>query len=185
MLPDQLRRFMRYINRFFMVPLFRLGLGALMANPFTGYIMVIKSIGRKSGKLRYTPVNYAIHQGCIYCMAGWGRVSDWYRNLRAVPQTDFILPGGTIAGAVDEITDPVERCFLLRLILQNSGFVGYLEGFNPRTVTDEQLLARTGDAPLLRIRPVGLGSGPYDAGGWAWIWVFLVSLLLILWLILR
>ena len=83
---DTVRSVFRIFNKFFMVPMFRLGFGAFMGNPVTGYIMVIKTIGRKSGKLRFTPVNYAILDGNIYCTAGFGRKAHWYLNLMANPQ---------------------------------------------------------------------------------------------------
>ncbi len=81
-----LRRVFWYLNRYFMVPMFRLGLGPLMVNPFGGYIMVLKTIGRKTGKVRYSPVNYAIMNGNVYCLVGFGHIADWYRNLRANPR---------------------------------------------------------------------------------------------------
>ena len=67
-----LRRIFWYLNKCLMVPVFRLGLGPLMGNPFTGYIMVLKTTGRKTGKQRYTPVDYAIQDGKVYCLAGLG-----------------------------------------------------------------------------------------------------------------
>ena len=60
------QRLFRVLNRFFMVPMFRLGLGPFMGNPLSGYIMVIRTVGRKSGKIRYAPVNYVIHKGDIW-----------------------------------------------------------------------------------------------------------------------
>jgi hypothetical protein len=36
-------------------------------------IMVIRHKGRKSGKVRYTPVNYALADGCVYAIAGFGK----------------------------------------------------------------------------------------------------------------
>ena len=71
---NSLRRIFWYLNRYFMVPMFRLGLGPLMGNPFSGYIMVIKTSGRKSGLTRYAPVNYAILNGSVYCLSGWGHL---------------------------------------------------------------------------------------------------------------
>ena len=40
------QRLFRVLNRFFMVPMFRLGLGPFMGNPLSGYIMVIRTVGR-------------------------------------------------------------------------------------------------------------------------------------------
>ncbi len=176
MLPDAVRKFFRYLNRYFMVPMFRLGLGPFMGNPLTGYIMVIRSTGRKSGKTRFAPVNYAILNGCVYCMAGWGRLSDWYRNLQANPQVELLLPAGAIRGAAETVSDPAERRLALRRILQSAGFAALFEGFNPYNTSDEEMERRVGDLPVVRIRPNGLASGPSDGGGWAWISLLTLSL---------
>lgn len=182
------RRTFVLFNKLLMVPMFRLGFGPLIGNRLTGYIMVLKTVGRKSSKVRYSPVNYAIHKGCIYCLAGLGKVTDWYRNSRAAGEIEAMLPGGAIYGRVEEAEDPEERKLVLRMLLKNAGFAGFLEGFNPYTITDEELLARIGDRPLLRIRPMGVGSGPTDPGGWAHIWLAAFTLALlaaVVWLIVR
>src|SRR5512134_3846294 len=54
-----------------------------------GRVMVIKHRGRKSGKEYLTPVNYANVDGEIYCTAGFGAVSDWYRNILANPGVEL------------------------------------------------------------------------------------------------
>src|SRR5262245_39299377 len=62
-----LRLSFKYVNRYFMVPVFRLGLGWAMGSPTGGYVMLLKTVGKKSGKTRYAPVNYAIMEGNVYC----------------------------------------------------------------------------------------------------------------------
>ena len=74
-----MRRFFWFLNKYFMVPMFRLGFGPVFGNPLVGYIMVLKMVGRKTGKLRYAPVNYALQAGEVYCIAGFG-------HFRLVPQ---------------------------------------------------------------------------------------------------
>ena len=175
-----MRRFFWFLNKYFMVPMFRLGFGPLFGNPFSGYIMVLKVIGRKTGKLRYAPVNYAIHAGKVYCMAGFGHLSDWYRNLRASASFEAILPAGAISGTAQEIHDPAERSLVIRQILKNGGFAGFFDGFNPYRIKDEDLIKRTADMPVICIQPVGLGSGASDPAGWAWIWAPLITILFIL-----
>jgi deazaflavin-dependent oxidoreductase (nitroreductase family) len=182
-----MRRIFWFLNKFFMVPLFRLGFGPFIGNPLTGYIMVLKVIGRKTGRVRYTPVNYALMDGRIYFLSGFRKVADWYRNLRAHPTLEVILPGGVVSGAAVEIDDPAVRLPAARRILKNAGFAGFFEGYNPFTISDAELLRKTADIPLLCIQPDGLGSGASDPGGWAWVGMP-VSLLLfggILWLLLR
>jgi hypothetical protein len=182
-----MRRFFWYMNKFFMVPMFRLGFGPFFGNPFTGYIMVLKIIGRKTGKLRYVPVNYAILDGKVYCVSGFRQGSDWYRNLRLHPAIETILPGGAFAGMATEITDPAFRTSIIRKIFQNAGFAGFMEGYNPYRISDEELARKTAGMPLICIQPTGLGSGASDPAGWAWIWTPISTILLILalWLILR
>lgn len=46
-MPPLMRRIFWFLNKFFMVPMFRLGFGPFFGNPLSGYIMVLKAIGRK------------------------------------------------------------------------------------------------------------------------------------------
>jgi deazaflavin-dependent oxidoreductase (nitroreductase family) len=179
-----LRRILKLINMLFMVPLFRIGLGPFVGNPITGYIMVVKTIGRKTGRERYVPVNYAILDGNIYCMAGFGKSTHWYRNLQAQSNIEIIVPSGPLAGVAEDATNSEEAIRVIRQILKNSGFAGFFVGFNPFTVSNTELREKTKDFPLVRIRPTGVGSGAGDAGGWLWILSLVVSLV-VLWLVLR
>ena len=179
-----LRHILKFINMFFMVPLFRLGLGAFVGNPITGYIMVVKTIGRKTGKERYVPVNYAILDGNVYCMAGFGKGTHWYRNLQAQPNIEIIITSSALAGVAEDATNSEEAIVVLRKLLKNSGFAGFFAGFNPFTISDTDLRKKTKDFPLVRIRPTGVGSGAGDAGGWLWILSLVVSVF-VLWLVLH
>jgi len=163
-----------------MVPIFRMGIGPFFGNPIWGYMMALKTIGRKSGKIRYSPVNYAIQDGNIYCIAGWGRIADWYRNLISCPNIEMILPGGALAGVAEEVTNSIERITMLRKVLKAGGFAGFMLGLNPFTASDEKLAEKTKEIPLIRIRPCGLGSGASDPGGWLWIPVLGLLILLTL-----
>lgn len=175
-----LRRVFKLVNKVLMVPLFRLGLGPLMVNPFSGYIMVIRTVGRRTGKVRYTPVNYALLDGCVYCLAGWGEISHWVKNMRAHPHIELILPGGAIAGAAEDVTDPAEALRAARQVLRNGGFAGFFMGFNPFTAPDDVVREKIAATRVVRIRPAGIGSGPADAGGWLWLLVVFVTLVLII-----
>lgn len=174
------RKFFRFLNKYFMVPMYRLGLGGLVSNPFTGYIMVMKVRGRKSGKLRYTPVNYAVHQGAVYCVSGYRQNSDWYKNLMASNGIEVILPGAAIFGAVSVEADADTRLMVIRQVLKNAGFAGFFEGYNPWKISDDELKVKTADLPLIKITPSGLGSGAYDACGWGWITATLLLIAIVI-----
>ncbi|MCA2001272.1 MAG: nitroreductase/quinone reductase family protein, partial [Chloroflexi bacterium] len=178
-MPPLMRRIFWFLNKFFMVPMFRLGFAPFFGNPFTGYIMVMKVIGRKTGKARFTPVNYAIYKGDVYCVSGGRAASDWFRNLLANPEADLILPGGSVYARAEEAADPKLKLILVRQILKNAGFAGFFEGYNPFAIADDELARKIEDLPLLRFRPLGIGGGPSDAGGWAWVWLFGIAAILI------
>jgi deazaflavin-dependent oxidoreductase (nitroreductase family) len=175
-----LRRIFWFFNKIFMVPAFRLGLGSWIGNPITGYMIVIKTIGRKTGKVRYTPVNYAIMNGYVYCLAGFGRIAHWYRNLQSHPMIELILPSGPISGVAEEVTDQDVILKVLRQVLKNAGFAGFFLGVNPFTSADEVLQERAIGIPLIRIQQTGVGSGASDAGGWKWILEILIVALVLL-----
>lgn len=62
--------------------LYRLGLGWLLGERF----LLINHVGRKSGKSYQTVVEVARRDADAYVVAsGYGRRSDWYRNLRHQP----------------------------------------------------------------------------------------------------
>jgi deazaflavin-dependent oxidoreductase (nitroreductase family) len=178
-----MRRVFWIFNKIFMVPMFQLGLGPFIGNKITGYIMVLKTIGRKTGKTRFTPVNYAIQKGNIFCISGWGSLADWYRNIMATREVEVILPSGSIYGEVDDVTDSNERKIIIRKILQNAGFAGYVEGFNPFTISDEVLEKKTANMPLVRIHPTGIGCGASDPGGFSFVWMLISIILLILFMV--
>ena len=121
--------FKRYLNPF-MLLMWRLGLGPWINlwPKVGGRILVIAHRGRKTGVRRYTPVNYALVDGEIYCTVGFGVVSDWYRNLAVNPDIEVWLPDGWWAGVVEDISDSPWRLPLLRQVLIGSGVVTYLAG---------------------------------------------------------
>jgi deazaflavin-dependent oxidoreductase (nitroreductase family) len=174
------RALFRILNRFWMVPVFRLGLGSLQVNPFSGYIMVIRTIGHKTGKTRYVPVNYVIDGGQLYFLSGMGNKAHWYKNLKAAPMTEALLPGRAIHGKVSEVKTAAERLRLIRMILKAGGFAGFFEGINSFTIPDKQLADKTREMVLFRLTPDGIGVGASDPGGWGWILVFVLSILLII-----
>ncbi len=184
-----LRRFFKLLNRY-MVLHWRLGMGPIGNQPeLTGCIMVLTHRGRKSGKLRRTPVNYALIAGDYYCVAGFGAGADWYRNLLADPQVEVWAPEGWYAGVAEDVTAwPVERRTpILREVLYNSGFAGRAAGIDAIHMSDAALLAATADYRLVRIRDTEPRTGPGGPGDLVWMWPVAATKLavVIVWLLLR
>ena len=137
---NTLRRVFHSMNRF-MVLLWRLRLGKAINIWPAGFgrIMVIKHRGRKSGEEYLTPVNYAVVEDEIYCTAGFGSISDWYRNMLVYPRVELWLPEGKRMACAQDISDSPRRLYLLRQVLISSGFAAPLFGINPKKLSDEQL----------------------------------------------
>jgi deazaflavin-dependent oxidoreductase (nitroreductase family) len=155
-----------------MLLLWRLSLGGWLNSwpAVGGRIMVLTTIGRTSGRLRRTPLNYAIVDDEVYCTAGFGSISDWYRNIRANPEVEVWLPDGWWVGLAQEVTDPVARLPLLREVLIGSGIVAPLVGVDPHTLTDDALAAATASYHLLRIDRTEARTGAGGPGDLAWMW---------------
>jgi deazaflavin-dependent oxidoreductase (nitroreductase family) len=57
---------------------------------------MITQLGRRSGKVRRTVVEVLRHDpvtGEFIVVAGYGRTSDWYRNIRATPALEVQVGG--------------------------------------------------------------------------------------------
>lgn len=176
---ERLRQGFKRFNRF-MLLMWRLGLGPWVNAwpPVFGRIMVITHTGRKSGLRRRTPVNYAIVDGELYCTAGFGPVSDWYRNVMANPQVEVWLPDGWWAGVAEDVTDSEARIPLLRQVLIASGFAAYAAGIDPRKMTNEELDAVTANYRLIHIRRTEARTGPGGPGELSWVWPLATMILL-------
>jgi len=180
---DQLRTVFKAFNQF-MLLLWRLGLGAWgNGTEFGGSIMVIKHTGRKTGLTRHTPVNYAVVDGDVYCTAGFGKVSDWYRNIMVKPEVEVWLPDGRWAGIAEDVSNAENGPHLLRQVIRASGFAAPLFGVNPKNLTDEDFKNLLESYRLIRIRKADALTGPGGPGELSWIWP--VTTFVLLWLLLR
>ena len=177
------RRIFRSFNKF-MLALWRLGLGGF-GNPtkFGGAVMIIKYRGWKTGLTRYAPVNFAVIDGDVYCMAGFGKKTHWYQNIMVDPEVELWLPDSRWAGIAEEANEVENRVEILRKVLVASGFAGPLFGANPRRMTDEQVEKLLETYRLVRIQRAAPVTGPGGPGDLAWVWP--VTTFLLLGLLLR
>lgn len=168
---QNLRQGFKVLNRF-MVSLYRLGLGNWFnAWPeVSGRIMVITNIGRKSGLTRRSPVNYAIVDGELYCVAGFGSIADWYQNLMANPKVEVWMPEGWFTGMAEDVTGCSGSEFLLRQVILASGFAARIFGINVHKLSDEDLVKITEGYRLIKIHRTAERTGPGGPGELAWVW---------------
>ncbi len=180
-LEANLRQAFRAFNRF-MLLMWRLGMGGWVnfCPGGVGRIMVLTHKGRKTGRQRRTPLNYAVIEGEVYCTAGCGSAADWYRNIMADPAVELWLPDGWWQGMAEDVTDSAHAIDTLRQVLIASAFAGRAAGINPRTMTDEELAAATAGYRLIHIRRVAARTGPGGPGDLSWVWPVLAQVLVIL-----
>lgn len=163
---------LRVLNRWFMVPCLRAGLGAWIGTPFGGYILLLRVRGRRSGLLRETPLSYVITEGAVWVLAGFGGRTQWYRNLLADPEVSVILPGRVLACRAEVAVDETTRARILPLMVRATGVPGLMVGCNPWTAPDRRIVELLEGVPLVRLMPLAgsVAPGPDDPGGDAWVW---------------
>jgi deazaflavin-dependent oxidoreductase (nitroreductase family) len=176
-----LRWLFRYLNRF-MLLMWRLDMAwwFTLAPRYFGQIMVLRHTGRKSGLVRYTPLNYALVENELYCTAGFGHIADWYRNIMALPQVEVWLPDGRWAGTAEDMTEQANALDLLRQVLIGSGFAAFAAGINPYTLSDEALAEVTQGYRLIHIRRAEIVTGPEGTGDLRWVWQVATFILLLI-----
>jgi deazaflavin-dependent oxidoreductase (nitroreductase family) len=187
----RLRSAFRILNRF-MLLLWRLGLGSTMAGPRRGYVMVLVTTGRKTGKRRPAPLNFAADPGVVYCLAGFGRSTHWLVNLLADPRCEVWLPDGRrLAGTAEIVTEESERIALVRRLLVRAGYAAEIfePDIDPRTASDDEIAAlgrRYGVRyEAVRIQLQGAVGGPGGPGGLRWLLPVTAGGAAAAWLLLR
>lgn len=79
------------MNKYLILPFYRVGL--LPALGFGRIFLLLKTVGRTTGKTRRTPLEYHRINGVIHIFSGRGEASDWLKNLIANPDKVGIRHG--------------------------------------------------------------------------------------------
>ena len=166
------KRAFKGLNRWFMIPVHRAGLGAWVGSPVGGYMLLLRVRGRKSGIVRETPLSYLVAEGSVWVMAGFGPATEWYRNLLADPRVEAWMPGRRLAGTATEVRTPAVRARILPALARATGLPSFLGGINPWADDDEAVLKALDFVPLIRFDADEgwLDAGADDPGGSGWLW---------------
>lgn len=157
---QSLKRVSRWANRRLVVPVLRVPLvHEWVGSPLVGYLAVLTTTGRHSGRPRHTPVNYAIHDGGVYLVAWYGLRSDWYRDLLEDPQVTLRLPGRRIEGVARAVSEAQEAEDAALHVAANSGLVLVTEGMNPFAPDEHRLRALFAGLPVVRVDAQGPSPG--------------------------
>lgn len=82
--------------------LYAIGFGPLLGR----IILLLTTIGRKTGKRRITPLQYEEIDGTLYIGAARGFKADWVRNITADPHVEVRVKNHRFHGVGELITDP-------------------------------------------------------------------------------
>lgn len=169
-----LTRLLRPIQRAFLLvngaivaPALRAGLGVLIGTPVFGHLMLLRTTGRRSGLRREVPLGYVIRDGAVWCVAGYGTTTPWYRNLLDDSRVEVVLPGRSPMRAhAIPVTDDREWLAAYRALIDSFGITGRLVVGEVERLSDEELLARHRTLPIVRIAPDTGDPRPIIAGRW-------------------
>ena len=162
---NPLRKTFLVLNRWVAAPLIHAGGGPMLTTPIAGSILLLRTTGRKSGLVREAPLGYAVVDGRVVVVAGYGRTAHWFRNAAADPEVEVLLPGALIAGRAEEITEPDKRRAAFRALIASMGVVGRLTLGDVRGKNDAEVDMLAEAFPILAITPTAVRPGPFDPGG--------------------
>ena len=145
-------RMMRRLNRRLAMQVFGRGRGP------SGMVLLLTTIGRKSGQPRVTPLQYEEDNGVIYVAAARGPQADWFRNAQANPHVKVQIKDRQFEGLAEACVDPTRIADFLELRLKRHRLMMRLmlltEGLPPwaKRAALERIAAKKA---LLVIRPSG------------------------------
>jgi deazaflavin-dependent oxidoreductase (nitroreductase family) len=113
-----------------MVLFYRLGILPLIG--MGKQMMLLSTIGRKTGKQRFTPIGYYRVDGQVYVFSGWGKGASWFQNMQSHPDRVQVQIGFKHSQARAEvINDPMEaRQILEHFVMQDPEGAKLLMGWN-------------------------------------------------------
>jgi deazaflavin-dependent oxidoreductase (nitroreductase family) len=80
-------------------------------------VLLLTTIGRKSGQPRVTPLQYEQVEGEYYIASARGTDADWFKNIVANPEVHVQIRDRKFDAAAEPITDPVRIADFIELRL--------------------------------------------------------------------
>jgi deazaflavin-dependent oxidoreductase (nitroreductase family) len=93
---------------------YALGLGPIIGR----FVLLLTTIGRKSGLMRVTSLQYEEIDGVIYIGSMRGEKADWFQNIAADPHVQVRVGNRRFRGLAEPITDPARIADFLELRLE-------------------------------------------------------------------
>ncbi len=172
-------------NRFFYkfpLLLWRMGFGPFLSHPNRGgkRMLVITTLGRKSGLPRHTMVSRIDFDQKNYAVSGWSLRSDWIKNIHKNPLVTVQLGLKIYAAHARRVVDLEEFRGVARSLFKSGGdshFEDWLDTLDIANTLDD-LIDKRDRICLIGFDPVDMeGPTPLNAD-LLWVWAVLLSLLL-------
>ena len=84
----------------------------------TRMVLLLTTIGRKSGQPHVTPLQFEEVDGKIYVSSARGRQADWYKNVAANPKVQVQMRERIFEATAEAVTDPSRIADFLKLRLK-------------------------------------------------------------------
>lgn len=121
-------------------------------------VLLLTTIGRKSGLSRVTPLQYEEDQGLFYIGSARGVYADWYLNIQACPEVEVQVKERRFRAVAEPVSDPQRVADFLEIRLKRHPlFVGLLmrlEGL-PWRYSRADLESFAAQKAMVILHPVG------------------------------
>jgi deazaflavin-dependent oxidoreductase (nitroreductase family) len=84
----------------------------------TRIVLLLTTIGRKTGQPRITPLQFEQLDDVIYIASARGRESDWFKNIQANPTVHIQMQQREFEATAEPVTDPLRIAKFLEMRLK-------------------------------------------------------------------
>jgi deazaflavin-dependent oxidoreductase (nitroreductase family) len=134
--------------------MYAIGLGPVIGR----IILLLTTIGRKSGLKRVTPLQYEEIDGKYYLGSARGLKADWVRNIQANPNVEIRVKSLNFKGQAEVVTDPSRFADFVEIRLQRHprivGAIMQRAHGLPKRPSREQLEKLAENEALVIITPI-------------------------------
>jgi F420H(2)-dependent quinone reductase len=103
--------------------LYAIGLGPIIGR----IILLLTTVGRKTGLKRVTPLQYEEIEGKYYLGSARGLQADWVRNIQCNPQVDVRVKSLRFHGQAEVVTEPARIADFIEVRLAAPSFYDWYD----------------------------------------------------------
>ena len=125
---------------------------------FGDFILLLTTTGRRTGRVRQTPLEYRVEpgSGCFLLTAGWGGKTDWYRNACADPHVRVQAGRRKFEALAEPLSEAEVTAWLVEAVRRNPGSLKIWSRWAGETLdgSEESMRRAARYFPSLRLRRV-------------------------------